>query len=69
MKRNDIKALHDLSSEQLLAKGKELQAAFGKARMEHRVGRLKNVRILSGLRDDMARVASIGSDKKKAVKA
>lgn len=69
MKRNDIKALHDLSSEQLLTKGKELQTAFGKARMEHRVGRLKNVRILSTLRDDMARVASIGSDKKKAVKA
>lgn len=59
MKRNDIKALHTLKKEDLDKKLSELQKEFAKVRMEHRVGRLKNVRVLGTLRDDMARVATV----------
>lgn len=59
MKKNDIKALHGLTKEELNAKLDAFQKEFAKVRMEHRVGRLKNVRIMSTLRDDMARVATI----------
>lgn len=63
MKRNDIKALASLSLVELKQKGTELRLAFAKARMDHRVGKLKNVRILSNLRHDMARVATISKGK------
>lgn len=52
----------------LKEKQAELTLEFAKSRMEHRVGRLKNVRILSTLRDDIARVATIMMNKKKEVK-
>lgn len=64
MKSKDIKALSELSVEKLRAKQVELAQEFSKARMEHRVGRLKNVRILSSLRDDMARVLTVLEAKK-----
>lgn len=69
MKRNDIKALAGLTKEQLSAKRNELSLEFMKVRMEHRVGRLKNVRILSTLRDDLARVQTAMVNKKEEVKA
>jgi ribosomal protein L29 len=68
MKSKDIKALSELSVEKLNAKKAELSAEFSKARMEHRVGRLKNVRILGQLRDDLARVMTV-LQAKKEVKA
>lgn len=67
MKRNDITALHTLKKEELDKKLSELQKEFAKVRMEHRVGRLKNVRILGSLRDDMARVATIAHMKASSV--
>lgn len=68
MKRKDIKALSELSVEKLNEKQLELSREFSKARMELRVGRLKNVRILSNLRDDMARVLTVLNSKKNEVK-
>jgi ribosomal protein L29 len=59
MKRNDIKALHTLTREELDKKLSELQKEFAKVRLDHKVGRLKNVRITGTLRDDMARVATV----------
>ena len=69
MKRNDITALHKLTKEELNRKLSELQKEFAKVRMEHKVGRLKNIRILGNLRDDMARVATVATMKKEEVKA
>lgn len=64
MKSRDIKALREMSVEDLNKKQAELAMEFRKSRMEHRVGRLKNVRILSTLRDDMARVLTLLNSKK-----
>ncbi len=68
MKRNDIKSLHELPVEKLKEKQAEISREFAKARMEHRVGRLKNVTILSVLRDDLARVMTVMRNKKQEVK-
>lgn len=68
MKRKDIKKLQDLEIDKLETKLLELRKEFAKLRMDHRVGRLKNVRILSSLRDDTARVAGVISLKKRLIK-
>lgn len=59
MKANDRKALHALSMEELKAKAISLQKEYATEKMQHKMGRLKNVRILSMLRDDVARVMSV----------
>lgn len=69
MKKNDVKALHNLQVPELDKKRAELAKEFSKARMDHSVGRLKNVRILSSLRADIARVSTLLVLKKKEVKA
>lgn len=69
MKRKELKSLNELSVEKLQQKQAELSSEFAKARMEHRVGRLKNVRIMSTLRDDIARILTLLQIKKNEVKA
>lgn len=64
MKLKQIKELREMSVEDLNKKQVEFSAEFRKARMQHRVGKLKNVRILSTLRDDMARVLTLLASKK-----
>lgn len=59
MKRNDIKALHDMTTADLQKKLDELSTAFAKARLEKKVGRLTNPRMVSSLADDIARVKTI----------
>lgn len=59
MKRNDIKKLHQQPvvelSKQLLA----LQQEVALKRQEKRVGKLSNVRSISRLTDDIARIETI----------
>ncbi|PWU23124.1 50S ribosomal protein L29 [Candidatus Cerribacteria bacterium 'Amazon FNV 2010 28 9'] len=59
MKKNDIKSLHSMSVADLQKKQQELFVEFARSRMQHKANRLKNVRILSSLRDDVARVSTV----------
>jgi ribosomal protein L29 len=59
MKRKAITALHDMSAADLQKKLAELTMEFAKARLEKKVGRLTNPRIVSSLADDIARVKTV----------
>ena len=59
MKRNDIKALHDMSLGELNKKLAELTMDVAKAKLEKKVGKLVNVRLVSSLGDDIARIKTI----------
>lgn len=63
MKRNDIKALHDLSLGELNKKLADLTMDVAKAKLEKKVGKLANVRLVSNLGDDIARVKTILQEK------
>lgn len=63
MKRNDITALHGKTVEELVALLAEKKEALLKARMELAQNKLKNVRLLSTLRDDIARVETVRRQK------
>ena len=59
MKRNDIKALAGMTTADLNKKLMELQKEVAKSRLEKRVGKLTNVRIVATLHDDIARVKTV----------
>ncbi len=59
MKRNDIKALHALSIGELNKKLADLTMQVAKAKLEKKVGKLANVRMVSGLGDDIARIKTL----------
>ena len=63
MKRNDIKSLHDLSVAELNKKLIEMTTALVKARLEKRVGKVANPKMVSNLADDVARVKTILREK------
>jgi len=63
MKRNDVRALHAQNMEDLDKKQNELLRSYALARMQHRTGKLRNVKSLSALRHDIARVMAIKSSK------
>lgn len=59
MKKNDIKALRELSTADLQTKLNELQLAFANAQMEKKVNKLQDRRTTSKLSDDIARVKTM----------
>ncbi len=59
MKRKEIKALHDLSLAELNKKLTDLTMDVAKAKLEKKVGKLANVRMVSTLGDDIARIKTI----------
>lgn len=64
MKINDIKALHQMSGEELLKKLVDLQSQIGKLQMNAKVHRLEDLRSVSKLKDDVARVKTVIKTKK-----
>ncbi len=64
MKRNDIKALHDQTSDQLVAQIDELEKEFVLARMKHRSNQeTKNAGRFKIMRKDIARMKTILKEK------
>jgi ribosomal protein L29 len=59
MKRNDITALHKLDLTELRKKLQELQGQLAKIKLEKKVGKLANRRLVTTLGDDVARVQTI----------
>lgn len=59
MKRNDIKALKDLSLAELQTKLNDLLMAVAKAQMEKKVNKIADRRTVSKLSDDVARVKTV----------
>lgn len=59
MKRNDITTLHSKSVAELQKQITELQQQRAKTRLELAAGKLANVRLLSQLADDLARVKTV----------
>lgn len=59
MKRNDIKALAQKTPAELQTQLNQLLAEVAKARQAKRTGKLANVRHLSTVRDDVARIKTI----------
>lgn len=64
MKRNDIKALHELSAVELQLKLNQLIKDFTRLRMERRAGKLSNTASVPRLADDIARVETVLAEKK-----
>ncbi len=59
MKKKEKTTLRDLSVAELTKKLNELAAAFAKAQMEKKVGKLADRRTGSKLADDIARVKTV----------
>ena len=59
MKRNDIKELHQLSVEELNKKLASISADIVKAQMDLEVNRLADMRTVSKLKDDVARIKTV----------
>jgi ribosomal protein L29 len=59
MKRNDITALHKLDTADLRKKLQEMQSQLAKVKLEKKVGKLANRRLVTTLSDDVARVQTI----------
>lgn len=59
MKRKDITALHDQTSQELEQRLQELRQSLAKAKLELPSGKLEDVRLPSKLRDDIARVKTV----------
>ncbi len=59
MKRNDITKLHSLTVNELQKQLEKLTAELIKTQLERRAGKLKNVRLVGTLRDDIARVKTV----------
>lgn len=68
MKRNDIKALHGKSVKELEAQLKDLLVELAQARLKKAAGKLENTHTAL-LSDDVARVKTVISMKKKLEKA
>lgn len=63
MKTSDIKELHQLDVKELDQKATDLREQIDKAQMENVAGKLKNVRLISTLSKDLARVLTIRQEK------
>ncbi len=63
MNNQDTKALHQLTISELSKKLAELKVSLAKSVMEKQAGKLKNVRISSTQRDQIARVMSVMREK------
>lgn len=59
MKRNDIKELHQLKVEELNKKLAELKQQLIKAQMDLSVNKLSDPRMVSKIKDDMARIKTV----------
>ena len=59
MKRNDIKSLATKSQSELEAQMGQVVAEMTKARLAKKTGRLANLRSISHLQDDVARIKTI----------
>lgn len=59
MKRNDIKSLHTKSRTELEKELDEKNRDLVKMTLEQKVKRVKNTRMLTGLKDDIARIATV----------
>lgn len=59
MKRKDIKALHEMDIASLNEKLVALTMQYAKAKLEKKVGKLSNRRLVSTLSDDVARVKTV----------
>lgn len=68
MKRNDIKALHNKTVKELEAQLKDLLVELAQARLKKAAGKLQNTHTAL-LSDDVARIKTVLSMKKKANKA
>ncbi len=62
---NDKKALRDLDVQALQEKVNSLQKEYAVSKMQFRVGRLKNVKLLTTLHKNLAVVKTIISEKQK----
>lgn len=63
MKRRDIKALADKTQDQLQEQLQTLLVELSKAKLAKKAGKLKNLRSTSILKDDIARVKTVMSQK------
>lgn len=63
MKRKDITALHDQTSQELEQQLQELKKALAKAKLELPAGKLQDVRLPGKIRDDIARIKTVLREK------
>jgi large subunit ribosomal protein L29 len=68
MKRKDIIALHDKTSGELEQQLQELRKNLAKAKLELPTGKLEDIRLPGKIRDDIARVKTILSEKQVSAK-
>jgi large subunit ribosomal protein L29 len=67
MKRNDITALHTQTLPDLKKKLDELLVKVTKHRLERKVGKLENTKLVSSLRKDIARLKTVMTQKEMEV--
>ncbi len=65
MKRSDIKQLHELTQKELEEKLEALVKEMVTARLEKMANKLDDVKKLSKLRDDVARIKTVLAEKSK----
>ncbi len=63
MKRNDIKALHEKSLDELNKLNQDLLAKLAKLRLEKSARRLENTSSVKNIADDLARVKTLITQK------
>ncbi len=63
MKRKDITALHDQTSQELEQQLQELRKSLAKAKLELPAGKLQDVRLPGKIRDDIARIKTVLREK------
>lgn len=68
MKRNDISALHEKTSGELEQQLAELKKDLAKAKLELPAGKLADTRLPGKIRDDIARVKTVLSQKQLVAK-
>jgi large subunit ribosomal protein L29 len=67
MKAKDLRSkLHEMSTEELAAKERDLREDYFKLKFQHGVGQLENTGRLSQVRKDIARVMTARNAKKTA---
>lgn len=63
MKRNDITDLHDKTVAELHQQLAELRLQLGKMQVEKKANKLANPRLVSTVRDDIARIKTVMTEK------
>ena len=63
MKRNDISALHNQSVTELNGKLAELEKQLVDARLKIQLGQMKNVKMAKMIRQDIARIKTVITEK------